>query len=141
MHPLLDDSGRQLIPRWRTSRITMSLGELASISIAPDRALNQSDVLDQKIDDWRRERSLSFASDLLASAIITGEVADAREAAEFVLSPNARATEAAKTVARRVISPLSFDNFSLHVGDANREYHRAAIRLSRARTRNDPRHA
>jgi tetratricopeptide (TPR) repeat protein len=141
MHPLLDDNSRQVIPRWRSSRLTMSLGELASTSQTSDRALLQSELIAEKLEDWKRERSLSFATDLLASAIIAGEVPDAREAAEFVLSPEARASEAAKTVARRVISPLSFDDLPAHVGDANREYHRAAIRAARARTRADVRNA
>jgi tetratricopeptide (TPR) repeat protein len=140
MHPLLDDDSRQVIPRWRPSRLTMRLGELASSSQF-DRSLLQAELIAEKLEEWKRERSLSFATDVLASAIIAGEVPDACEAAEFVLSSEAHASEAAKAVARRVISPQVFDDFLPPGGEANQDYHRAAVRAARARTRADARNA
>jgi tetratricopeptide (TPR) repeat protein len=119
----------------------MSLGELASSAVTPARTLSQPALLVQKLEEWKRERSLSFATDLLASAIVTGDVSDARDAAEFVLSPDAHASEAAMTVARRVIAPLMFDYLLDPISEANREHQRSAIRAARARTRSDTRNA
>ena len=141
MHPLLDDNPRQVIPRWRPSRLTMTLGELASSAPPIDRELVQPELIAQKLQEWRRERSLSFATDLLASAIVAGEIGDAREAAEYVLSPGAHASEAARNVARRVLTPLKFDHLLDGLATANREQQGLAIREARARTRSDTRNA
>src|SRR5258708_4242072 len=139
MNPLLDNVDRQVVPRWRTSRVTASLGELGTAPRSSPSEVTSAEVIAQKVADWRRHRAISFAADVLASAIVEGDLPDAREAAEFVLSPETHASEAAKTVANRVLRPESFD--VLTASNLDDQAMRAAVSAARRRTREDLRNA
>lgn len=137
MNPLFDLRNRQVVPRWRTSRVTASLGELATVA-PPRRDRTDADVIAQKVAEWREHRTASFAADVLASAIVDGAVPEAREAAEFILLPSSSASEAARIVARRVLNPETFEALPVAVLDdrAMREVVATARRRTRADLRN-----
>src|SRR5262249_25079281 len=125
------DRKRSIIPRWRTSSFTAILGELASPTSASVRP--SSGLLDKKLEEWSRNRTLSFATDLLGTALIEGGSQKAAEAAEFVLSQSG-ASSVARTLALAILPASSS-------GIAPVKRPEEAIRYIRSRLREGPRNA
>lgn len=116
----------------------MSLGEVGAVH-AGSYLVATPENLDAKVSEWRRHRSASFASDLLASAILAEDYPDAIEAARFILSTESQSSQAARLVAKRVLDPQSFD-----VGESallSDEALYRAVASARKRTREDLRNA
>jgi hypothetical protein len=88
MATILKNRDRNVIPRWRDFRSTVSLGELqhpAEVRKTPRLVPD----LKELYQDWRDNQSLAFAGDLLSAASMTADKYLAREAAEYVLSMEA----------------------------------------------------
>jgi len=61
--------------------------------------------MEEKLADWRDNHTLSFATDLVGTALLFDEVPDeARSAASLILSSNS-STTTARMLARRVLHP------------------------------------
>lgn len=98
----LDNSERRVIPRWRDSRTTAALGELDSAGQEPSAPVDDT-LVAQKALEWADNHSVSFASDLLATALSSGlQPTAGYEAAEFLLASK-DASPAAKVIARRFL--------------------------------------
>lgn len=110
MSKFLDNSNRRIIPRWRDFRKTCLLGELTSIETAKKKNLTEGDKFDieKRILEWKANRTLSFAADLVSVAFVSGEYEKAVEAAQYILSNENKATSILVSLARRILDP-AFD--------------------------------
>ena len=79
------DADRRVIPRWRTYDVTRLLGELDSIDSPPRHAAVISDFLASKVTDWRRNRTVGHASDLVGAGLTLGRETEVADAAQFLL--------------------------------------------------------
>ncbi len=96
MSTFVEDKDRNIIPRWRSFRTTVALGELdpaGSNTIADNL---DGDYLSDKLRDWQANRNIWFAADLISAAFVLGQYEAAVEAAEFVLSNRSIASEKSK---------------------------------------------
>src|SRR5258708_6887024 len=101
---LIEDKDRKVLPRWRDSRVSAALGEMDSLEVREEKPDFSEAAFSHKIREWKAHRSVSFASDVVATALGVGieDDPDATEAASFVADhPDAPAM--AKSVANRFL--------------------------------------
>jgi tetratricopeptide (TPR) repeat protein len=91
-----------VIPRWRPFRAALRTGEFTPTRIPIPIAI-PADALKRVKDQWHRNRTLSFAADVISSAIALGEPSLAEEEAGFLLASGGNVPEPAKSLARRVL--------------------------------------
>jgi tetratricopeptide (TPR) repeat protein len=96
---------RKIIPRWRPFRSTAALGELDVTADEPRANREDADFLADKLQDWQNHKTLWHATDLVGASLVLGRGAEAKEAAEFILSEASGATLPAKEVAASIIGP------------------------------------
>ncbi|HTZ87268.1 MAG TPA: tetratricopeptide repeat protein [Solirubrobacteraceae bacterium] len=78
---------RQVIPRWRSLEATAHHGELGSAGADRGaRALQPTVGLHERAREFREQRSLSFAADLLAASLVLGPTAETTEAAQLIVA-------------------------------------------------------
>jgi tetratricopeptide (TPR) repeat protein len=117
------------------------LGELnvnppSGVDIRPPRDLTSV------IADWEQNRSISFAGDLISAALVSGNLAAARDASEFVVSSPGEDVPQLRALARRVLGnelrtqPKIAVNLDLSCGRALQGS--PEISLARKRLRNYP---
>lgn len=88
MTALTDNHDRQVIPRWRDLLATAGHGELGRRT-NPNAVVGSSEReasgLEDRANEFREHRSLSFAADLVNASIVLGPTADTVQAAEVIL--------------------------------------------------------
>ena len=90
MIPSEDDVKRQVIPRWRTIKATKDAGEFKSVGREGKADRGVSDRLslhfDLRLKEWREERDIAAAEELVGIAIVCGVTndSDVRAAAEKI---------------------------------------------------------
>ena len=97
------DKDRKVIPRWRTFSLTLRLGELHSVESPPTHQQVTSDFLAQRIMDWRKNRTVGHAADLVGAALTLGREGDAAEAARFLLQDDLKVSPWAKELAEQAL--------------------------------------
>jgi hypothetical protein len=78
---------RHIVPRWHRSSVAAARGELVSVRgtmQGPPTAIDLY-LLDEKKSDWEENRSLSFATDFVGTALLLDRAEGAKEAATQVL--------------------------------------------------------
>jgi tetratricopeptide (TPR) repeat protein len=137
MPPIVKKEKRNVIPRWRSFHQTLALGELArSPKTLPP---TEDGELGKRLWEWKRDRTIWHASDLVACAFILQRPDFAREAAEFILaapSAPAAAVSLASTLLNRNAGASQTEAGSEDTIDAHTAVHKARERL-----RDDPRNA
>jgi len=101
MPAFLERRARNVIPRWRDFRSTVQLGELDAGS--PPKKLELAHDLSSVTADWQRNKTTSFAGDLISAALVSQNFSAAREAAEFVISLAEGVSPALHALASRVL--------------------------------------
>jgi tetratricopeptide (TPR) repeat protein len=97
-----EEKHRKIIPRWRLSRKTVMLGELAPVSAVDSVvALEKPDDFETKLREWRVAPGLGSALELVGAAAVLDRGQDAADAAALVESSEL-ASSAAKQLARVV---------------------------------------
>jgi tetratricopeptide (TPR) repeat protein len=100
----VEEKRRNVIPRWRDFKTTLALGELESvgkqITTVPPK---EEGHIDDQIEDWRRNQSLAFATDLVGAAFVLGITDDIEEAAQFIISAESQSNDLQKRIARQAI--------------------------------------
>lgn len=139
---VLPDKDRRVIPRWREFRTTLDTGELDG-QPTDLRVLDSRGYFEEKVENWKDERSTETAADLVTSALVLGRHREAEEAARFLLLPDSQATAAVKVVAEMVLAPEDQVGRTvlaeLKDVDTEAEVVRLRIRALRAQLRDDPR--
>ena len=98
------DADRKIIPRWRTFRQALRTEELNSVLPPQPEPLTSADLMALKIADWRSNRTVGHAADLVGAAIALGRPGDVDEAAQFILNSEAPVSGWAKELAQWVSS-------------------------------------
>lgn len=84
MAEFIGDINRKLVPRWRSSEMTTSLGELTGPLRSPIESYGVDDF-DEKVSNWRSSPTVSSAAELLAAGFVHSRLEETREAAEFIV--------------------------------------------------------
>ncbi len=144
MATYIEDKDRKAIPRWRDSLTTISIGEL-------DHPINKSSHLrisynnefhEKKIKEWKKNKTLFYANELISSSFILGCKEDAINAAEFVLKENSGASDQVKKIALKILGKslnsdyLSSLQVNLNFDDIYKLIHNLRIQLH-----NEPRNS
>ena len=136
---------RQIIPRWRDSAIAATTGELEPLKAPVASCAATSDELASHIGDWRSNRSISFASDLVSAGLVlnAGTNDDVKDAIGFIRSQRHDAPMSVSSLASAVAweqNELESDSFAEQGGDESLlDASRNQIRLMKARLRSYPR--
>ncbi|HEY8659014.1 MAG TPA: hypothetical protein VIL78_08250 [Hanamia sp.] len=126
---LLNNTTRNVIPRWRGFNETLSLGELSPIS-DPNFVTNtdfiNSTQHQQKIFDWKINKTISNAIELLNSSYIVDDQENLSETASFLKSGQLNIAPSIRHFSNKIllINPLkvepepntSFENFDSIIG-------------------------
>jgi len=110
----LNNTTRNVIPRWRGFNETLSLGELSPIT--NKKAIVQSDFIDsiqhqQKIFDWKINKTISTAIELLNSSYIVDDDASLFETASFLKSGKLNISPSIKHFSNNIliVNPLKIE--------------------------------
>jgi tetratricopeptide (TPR) repeat protein len=96
---------RLVIPRWRSLKVSLAMGELFPLPVrrgSPKWKL-RSRALPSLKNDFLVYKGRMFASDLIGAALVLGDYAEAREAAEEVVAGRVDAPPALIDAARLVL--------------------------------------
>jgi tetratricopeptide (TPR) repeat protein len=96
-----DDKNRQVIPRWRSFESAVQFGELQALDARPSDAFTDS-MLNDLLEDWKREPGLSVACDVVSAAYAIGRTHAVRDVAQIVVD-NEKAPPLARRIARRCL--------------------------------------
>ncbi|MGI8837578.1 MAG: tetratricopeptide repeat protein [Pyrinomonadaceae bacterium] len=102
-----------------------------------------SDSITNKVDAWTKNKTTSFAADLVAAAFVLGKYKEAINAAEFLLADKSLASESAKEIAKRILYPgvEQDQGYPTRLSLPHTDQIHEQIRALRARTREEPRNA
>ncbi len=99
---------RKVIPYWRSVTFALKSLELEPVNAIKNPIVFDERFLEQRAEEWRENRGLSFALDLIGSAIVYGNHELAKDAATFILNEG------------RFISPLVRRASKKILGDSDR---------------------
>ena len=118
------DADRRVIPRWRTYDETRRLGELGSIVGPRAHEVVISDFLTSKLVEWRRNRTVGHASDVVGAGLTLGRESEVIDAARFLLREDLSVSSLARELAERALKapqdrgprldPRPVDKLTLH---------------------------
>ena len=103
MTAFLKQSNRNIVPRWRDFKTTRILGELLSSTINKSEKQATSPELEVLVHEWKLNKSLSFATDLISGAYVIGQFEMAEDAAKYVLD-HSRSSAVARDIARLILA-------------------------------------
>jgi tetratricopeptide (TPR) repeat protein len=140
------EKDRRVLPRWRNSQVTASLGELGSLGGGRPAPLDSrgETELARRISDWEASgRSLAFAADVVSSALVLGRGAVAREAARQLLA-SSQPGSLAHSLAVDVFANkdrLPTEDIVGSEEESWKDVAKDGVREGRARVRRDPRNS
>lgn len=103
MQVLHEDKERKVIPRWRSFHRQLIAGEMKPLRQL-EKPIKLSRVfLDEKLDSWNENKTLTHATDLVSAAIVLGCEAEVLDAAKFILSQPQKRNEVAHIIAKRAL--------------------------------------
>jgi len=107
MSTILEDPKRRTVPRWRSWRDAVQIGETdASTKTRVLEKPSPAQLMKAKLD-WEANRSVPFAGDFIGAAYAIGEGYVAKEAAEFVLKAQSATSKAVRDLASLVLHDQS----------------------------------
>ena len=135
----LQDSERQVIPRWREFETTLRTAELDEVS--EDTSEKKPDeFFARKVDQWRRTPEVESAAEVLTGAIVLRQNSLAQEAARFILkNKNASLPELINLADRTLAPPSTLRD--LYKGDSSRDPQGKKVHELRGRLREYPHNA
>lgn len=98
---------RHVIPRWRDFQTTLKLNELNSYNTTVEKIDYDISPLLKKQYEWQKNKSLVYATDLVASALVFGKYNYAKDAAEYILNND------------ELVSELSIKQAKIILGEKN----------------------
>ena len=112
----VESQDRKIIPRWRSFGETQKLKELESV-VRP-RAHQQviTDFLLSKIIDWRDNRTVGHAADLVGAGLVLGREAEVIEAARFLLRSDPNISPWAKELAEQALKSPGNTDMEINLG-------------------------
>jgi Tfp pilus assembly protein PilF len=137
MATILESSKRRLVPRWHRFRDAIATGELDPHGVHIAKQLDVSEFITEKARQWENNKTLLFATDFVGAAYVLGVLGPARQAAEFILTPESGASPLAKKIASSVLGMPATPS---GLGTEHRGTdHRSSIRALKQRSITEPR--
>ena len=133
------ENARQVVPRWRSFRDTLQLGELAPVPSVLRHRDVESDFLVSKLGAWNRHRTPAHAADLVGAALVLGRESEVRPAAKFLLRPESEATPWAEELAQRALGGPTPSSATTPKSSLPSKAVRAAVRTFRELLNLEPR--
>ena len=99
-----ENKKRTVVPRWRDSTTTLETQEIASFGLHRPRLLDHTQFR-EKVSDFATAKSVTTASELLASAIVLDQRDVAREAAEYLATYKGSLQQALIDAAKSLLEP------------------------------------
>jgi len=129
MANLFEHEDRRVIPNWRSFDKTISLGELSTLNNV-NNFIKTNLNIDTYIGDWKNNKSIIHASDLISAAIVHDkkENKEVINAAEFILANDLKATHSQISISKMILGvdnilesknifdQINFDNISNFFG-------------------------
>jgi len=136
MAQLFGDQDRKIFPRWRPFRETLKTGELSSIENAARKNTPIDDLLRLKAQ-WGKNRTPSFAADVVSAAVALDEPGQAKQEADFLLKAQSVPLPA-RSLAERILGIATVEP-ALDINDVlNAQSTRKKIHDIRRRLWDDP---
>ncbi len=117
---LLDDKNRNVIPRWRDFTTTVAIGELKSTRqvILPIN-YPRNDYLTSKVKDWKQNKTIAFAAEVVGTALVLGRQIEVVEIAEFISQQKEGVSESLKEIAKKITNPHLESKVETLIEDTN----------------------
>lgn len=94
---------RRIIPRWRDTYTALRTGELLfSLRLKPKTKIGD-DLFQEKLQNWRSNREIEFAAEVVSSAISLGNYEEAIDAAEFLELNSRDTTKSVLSIANEIL--------------------------------------
>ncbi len=108
MSALPKNTPRRVVPRWRTSATAATTGELTPIPTQEPVLDNQraQEEVQRVAGDFRWNRTVGHAADLLSAAVVLNRPAIGVEAARFLLTAPREAGPVASELAQRIVATV-----------------------------------
>jgi len=105
MANLFDYKDRRVVPNWRSFGKTTVLGELNSFQTQSIHPLEETNI-DDYVIDWRLNKTVIHAADLLSAAIVNGKnsISEVVDAATFILNNPTQATKSQISLANNLLN-------------------------------------
>jgi hypothetical protein len=106
MSASVNNQKRNVIPRWRDFEQTLSLGELSSIEQKSNVKFNFINSPDhqQKIIDWKSNKTVSNAIELLNSSFVVDDNDNSSEVAQFLSQRNIVTSSPIKSLSSKLLN-------------------------------------
>ncbi|MFW5983204.1 MAG: tetratricopeptide repeat protein [bacterium] len=151
MANLFEHKDRRVVPNWRSFGKTASLGELNSFQ-NEDKFQNQETTIDEYKTDWKLNKTVIHAADLLNAAIVNNKREDESviEAGHFILKNRNKATASQISLAIAILNKTEEKDFSVRFNEVtfdkiqnliNPESNRMKIRETKNILRKYPRNS
>lgn len=98
-----ENKDRQVIPRWRTFREALNSGELSSAEVLKSPRIDATEFIREKEKDFKQNKAVPFALDLVSAATVLGKTEISLEAAEFILENGNDISETGIGLARSLL--------------------------------------
>jgi tetratricopeptide (TPR) repeat protein len=114
MQVLHEDKDRKIIPRWRSFHRELITGELKPLKQLEEPIKLPKEFLDEKIESWRENKTLTHATDLVSSALVLGHESEVIDAAKFILSKPQKGNEISHIIAKRALG-IEVENDDINI--------------------------
>jgi tetratricopeptide (TPR) repeat protein len=139
---ILKERDRKVVPRWRTSGVTLATGELGSTTAPHERQSRDDASFTAKRREWRYNKSVPLATDIVGSAFVLGREKEGVEAARFIVTNAEHASRIAQDLARRILHPYLLEpSPGNHIERPEENNIRRRIHIIRLRLHDQPRNA
>ena len=100
MQVLHEDKDRKVIPRWRDFRRQLITREFEPIGALEQPIVLPREFLDEKLIAWKENKNLTYATDLVSSAIVLGRKDEVKNAAKYILKKPVKNNETSHRIAK-----------------------------------------
>ena len=142
MAGFVKEKDRRIIPRWRPFNKTLQLGELSPSEIVKKHSRAPYDLLEKKINDWNKFRTIAYAVDLVGTAGLVlrscSNDPGINSACEFILRQDVDVSEWTKKIARCILRIPDLMDFAPASGDEYKHVLYGSIRYLKQLLRIQP---
>ena len=108
------DKERRLLPRWQPSQSTIVAGELlpegASTPVKAAESPLPDEHFERRLEEWRRDRSIDVAAELVGSALVLGRTTEIEAAARLLAEANSDVPSTLREMAQQALEgPVAHD--------------------------------
>jgi tetratricopeptide (TPR) repeat protein len=136
----VENSNRNVVPRWRDFVTTSALGELTSTKSSDPLSHEDFEALSQRASEWENNQTIWHAADLLSSAFVVGEVDPRASAVQYILNNRDKAPLPLVRLAQSIANPAEEQTVEEICLVQEDEIYRG-IHATRTRLRDEPRNA